>query len=143
MRESNPVAEPLIRSRRDVETYIGHFNARRYPEQIAYYAPDVRFSVGSLTLASPQAIADFYADFHADVDEHVELLRFAMTGDTVAGILAARFEPRTTYDRNGLRFETGTVYELVTFLFYTLQQGKIRRIHMARYAGGAEDFRSD
>jgi hypothetical protein len=101
----------------------------------------VRFSVGSLTLTSPQAIADFYADFHQHVDEHVELLRFAMTGDTVAGVLAARFEPRTTYDRNGLFFEAGQTYAFVTFLFYTLEKGKIRRIHMARYAGSADDFR--
>jgi hypothetical protein len=134
------MAEPRIRTREDVEAYIGHFNARRYPQQIAYYAPDVRFSVGSLTLTSPQAIADFYADFHAHVDEHVELLRFAMTGDTVAGVVAARFEPRTTYDRNGLRFDVGTVTEFVTFLLYTLDEGKIRRIHMARYAGSRRDF---
>jgi len=135
------MADSRIRTRADVEAYIGHFNARRYSEQIDYYAPDVRFAVGTLTLTSPQAIADFYADFHSHVDEHVELVRFAMTGDTVAGAMAARFEPRITYDRNGLKFEAGTVTEFVTFLLYTLDRGKIRRIHMARYAGRAEDLR--
>ena len=31
-----------IRTRADLDLYIGHFNAKRYEQQIAYYAPDIR-----------------------------------------------------------------------------------------------------
>ena len=39
-----------VTTRADLEAYIGHFNAKRYEPQIAYYAPDVIYKVGSLTL---------------------------------------------------------------------------------------------
>src|SRR5262245_2219714 len=71
-----------IQTRADLEKYIGHFNARRYDEQIAYYAPDVIYKVGTLTLTSPRQIADFYADFHQYVKEHVELVQLAIDGDS-------------------------------------------------------------
>ena len=129
-----------IRSQADLETYIGHFNAKRYDEQIAYYAPDVVYKVGSLTLTSPQAIKDFYADFHQYSKEFVRIAMFAQTGDVVAVALPSRFEPFRDYEKNGLSFKAGTLYEFVSLVFYRLKQGKIWRIRMARYAGTASDF---
>lgn len=129
-----------IRSRSDLETYVGHFNAKRYAEQIAYYAPDVRYKVGTLTIDSPQAIRDFYADFHSHSDEEVILREFAMTGDTVAVAMATRFEPFRDYVKNGLDFRAGTPVNIVTLAFYRLKDGQIHRIRMARYGGPASDF---
>src|SRR5688572_11408184 len=97
-----------IRTRADLEQYLGHFNAKRYAQQIAYYAPDVLYKVGSLTLTSPQQIADFYAEFHQHVKERVELLQVAIDGDTVAVATHAVFEPFRDYVRNGLSFKVGT-----------------------------------
>jgi hypothetical protein len=134
------MTEARIRSREDLEAYIGHFNARRYDEQIAYYAPDVRFKVGSLTLTSPEAIKDFYAEFHQYSKEHVRVALYAQTGDTVAVAVPSRFEPFRDYEKNGLSFKVGTVYEFVSLVFYTLKDGKIWRIRMARYAGPPSDF---
>jgi hypothetical protein len=136
------MTDARIRSREDLQTYIDHFNRKRYDEQIAYYAPDVMYKVGSLTLSSPQAIKDFYADFHQYSKEFVRVARFAQTGDTVAVALPSRFEPFRDYEKNGLSFKAGTIYEFVSLVFYTLKDGKIWRIRMARYAGPPGDFDS-
>ena len=131
-----------IATRADLEKYLGHFNNRRYEEQIAYYAPDVVYKVGTLTLTSPGQIADFYADFHQYVKEHVELIQIAIDGDTVAVALHAIFEPFEDYVRNGLTFKVGTTTDIVSFVFYRLQNGKIHRIRMTRYPGPSTDFDS-
>ena len=129
-----------IRSRADLQAYVDAFNGHDYATQIKYYAPDVAYDVGTLQIRSPQDIADFYDDFHDYVDEHVEIARFAMTGDTAAVVLPTRFEARETYDKNGLTYEAGSVREIVSFAFYDLKDGKIWRIRIARYAGDASDF---
>jgi hypothetical protein len=131
-----------IQTRADLEQYLGHFNAKRYAQQIAYYAPDVVYKVGSLTLTSPQQIADFYADFHQHVKERVELVQIAIDGDTVAVVLHAVFEPFRDYVRNGLSYKMGTVTDIVSFVFYRLKEGRIHRIRMTRYPGPVSDFES-
>jgi predicted ester cyclase len=129
-----------INSIADLQDYLDHFNNRRYAQQIAYYAPDVRYKVGTLTITSPQQIADFYADFHAYCREHVEIADFAMTGDTVAVVMPSRFEPFRDYDKHGLRFQAGHNVEFVSFILYKLKDGRIRRIRVGRYPGEAADF---
>ncbi len=131
-----------IRSRADLQRYLDHFNRREYERQIEYYAPDVLYKVGTLTLASPRAIADFYADFHEHCKEHVEIAQFALQGDVCAVVMPSRFEPFRDYRKHGLNFEAGKIVEFVSFIFYALKEGKIRRIRVARYAGSAEDFKT-
>jgi predicted SnoaL-like aldol condensation-catalyzing enzyme len=131
-----------IQTRADLEKYLAHFNNRRYEDQIAYYAPDVVYKVGSLTLTSPRQIADFYADFHQYVQEHVEIVQIAIDGDTVAAALHAIFEPFKDYVRNGLTFKVGTTTDIVSFVFYKLENGRIHRIRMTRYPGPMSDFAS-
>jgi predicted ester cyclase len=130
-----------VRSRADLQAYLDHFNRKEYEQQIAYYSPDVLYKVGTLTLSSPRQIADFYADFHQYCKEHVEIAQFALQGDVCAVVMPSRFEPFRDYQRHGLSFEAGKVVEFVSFIFYTLQDGKIRRIRVGRYAGTAQDFR--
>jgi SnoaL-like domain len=131
-----------IGSRADLEKYLAHFNDKEYERQIAYYAPDVVYKVGSLTLTSPRQIAEFYADFHQHVKEHVDLVDIAIDGDTIAVALHAVFEPFRDYVRNGLTFKVGTTTDIVSFVFYKLHDGRIRRIRMTRYGGPASDFAS-
>ena len=133
---------PRIRTRADLEQYLGHFNAKRYEQQIAYYSPDVIYKVGNLTLTSPRQIADFYTDFHQYVKERVEIVACAIDGDTVAAAMHAVFEPFRDYVRNGLLFKVGTTTDIVSFVFYRLQGGLIHRIRMTRYPGPASDFDS-
>ena len=125
----------------DLRDYVEHFNNRRYAQQIAYYAPDVRYRVGTLTITSPQQIAHFYADFHQHCREHVDIADFAMTGDTAAVVMPTRFEPFRDYDKHGLRFLAGQNVEIVSFIFYRLKDGRIWRIRVARYPGAAADLR--
>jgi len=134
--------EARIRSRADLQRYLDHFNRREYAQQIEFYAPDVLYKVGTLTLTSGQGIADFYADFHEHCKEHVEIAQFALQGDACAVVMPSRFEPFRDYRKHGLTFETGKTVEFVSFIFYTLQEGKIRRIRVARYAGSAADFKT-
>jgi hypothetical protein len=131
-----------IQTRADLQKYLTHFNNKDYEQQIAYYAPDVVYKVGSLTLTSSRQIADFYADFHQYVKEHVELVDIALAGDTVAVALHAIFEPFRDYVRNGLTFEVDTTTDIVSFVFYKLQDGRVRRIRMTRYGGPITDFSS-
>jgi predicted SnoaL-like aldol condensation-catalyzing enzyme len=131
---------PRIRTRADLEEYLGHFNARRYEQQIAYYAPDVIYKVGSLTLTSPRQIADFYSEFHQHSKEKVELVQAAIEGDIVGAVVHAVFEPFKDYVKNGLVFKAGVTTEIVSFAFYRLKDGRIHRIRMARYPGPVSDF---
>ena len=129
-----------IESRADLQKYLDAFNNRRYAEQICYYAPDVLYKVGTLTLTSPQAIADFYADFHEYVKEHVAIAEFAKNGDTVALAVDSRFEAFRDYEKHGLSFKVGNPLRFVSLVFYKLQNGKIHRIRMGRYNGAPDDF---
>ena len=130
----------IMATRADYEHYLACFNGKDYAGQIAYYAPDVWYKVGTLTLDSPQAIADFYTDFHGYSTEHVALREFALTGDVMAVAVATRFEPFRDYEKHGLLFKAGTVRDIVTLAFYRLKDGQIHRIRMARYEGAASDF---
>jgi len=132
--------DSIIRGRADLQDYLDRFNGRDYERQIAYYAPDVVYKVGSLTLDNPRAIADFYADFHLYAKEHVAIADFVMNGDTVAVTMPSRFEPFRDYQKNGLDFRAGQMVEIVSFIFYTLKNGKIWRIRTARYNGPFTDF---
>jgi predicted SnoaL-like aldol condensation-catalyzing enzyme len=129
-----------IESRADLQRYLDHFNNRRYEQQIAYYAPDVRYRVGTLTIDSPRGIAEFYADFHEYCREHVEIAEFVLQGDVCAVIMPSRFEPFRDYRKHGLTFEVGKTVEFVSFIFYRLKAGKIHRIRVARYNGTAADL---
>jgi hypothetical protein len=133
---------PRIQTHADMEQYIAHFNARRYEQQMAYYAPDVIYKVGSLTLTSPQQIVDFYADFHQHVKERMEIVQLAIDGDTVAAVIRAVFEPTKDYVRNGLLYKVGAVTDIVSFVFYRLSEGRIHRVRMTRYPGPVSDFAS-
>ena len=130
----------IIVEQADYEDYLAQFNMRNYVGQIAYYAPDVRYKVGTLTIDSPQAIADFYTDFHAYSSEHVALREFALTGDILAVAVATRFEPFRDYEKHGLVFKAGVPRDIVTLAFYRLKTGQIHRIRMGRYEGPASDF---
>ena len=129
-----------IRSREDLQHYLDCFNGKRYAEQCRFYAPDVVYKVGSLTLTSPQAIADFYADFHTYCDEYVEVADFLLDGDKCALSLPSYFRPFRDYEQNGLSFKVGENRAFVSFIIYTLKAGKIWRIQVARYPGPVSDF---
>lgn len=129
-----------ISGRADFERYFAAFNARDYALQTSFYAPDVEYAVGTFRASSPAEIGSFYADFHQYCDEVVRLAWFAMTGDIVSGVVPTRFEPFRDYFKHGLEFRAGEPRDSVTLAFWQLENGRIRRIRMARYGGPASDF---
>ena len=135
-----PAADARVRTRADLQAYLDHFNNKQYDQQVAYYAPDVVYKVGDLTLTSPKAIADFYRDFHLYVKEHVRIVDFIKDGDTVAVTMPSQFEAFKDYDKHGLKYKAGESKYIVSFIFYKLQNGKIKQIRVARYNGPPTDF---
>jgi hypothetical protein len=131
-----------IRSRADLDDYVAAFNRKDYERQISYYHPGVEYKVGTLTLSGPRAIADFYADFHQYSDENVLVHDFIMDGDQIAVSLPSWFKPFRDYRKNGLEFIAGEERNIVSFGMYTLKDGQIHRIRVARYNGPASDFPS-
>jgi len=129
-----------IESQADLQRYIDAFNSHRYADQITYYAPDIIYKVGTLTLTTPAAIAQFYEDFHTYVKEHVAIVEFAKNGDTIAVALDSKFDAFRTYEKHGLSFKVGSPLHILSLVFYKLQNGKIRRIRMGRYNGAPDDF---
>jgi hypothetical protein len=122
-----------------VQTYLDHFNAKRYDEQIKYYAPDVAFDVGTLKIRKPEDIKTFYADFHQYVDEHVEILDYIQSGNQIAMSLPSVFKPFRDYEKHGLSFLKGKIYENVSFIIYDLENDKFKRIRMARHSSNVRD----
>ena len=137
------LADARIRSRADLQHYFDSFNGKNYEAMIAYYAPDVIYKVGGATLTSPRAIADFYTDFHTYCREFVEIAAFALDGDTCAVAVPSYFEPFRDYEKHGLNFMVGSPVKIVSFIFYTLKDGKIWRIRATRYNGPAADFKPE
>jgi SnoaL-like domain len=118
--------------RTTLQTYLSHFNNRRYEQQAAYYAPDVAFELPTLTLRGPQAIIDLYKEFHPHVREHVEIADMIASRDKVFVVLPSRFEVLSDFKKYGLDFEAGKLYEIVSFIFYELESNKFKRIRSAR-----------
>ncbi len=135
------MTDARIRSRGDLQHYLDCFNGKRYAEQVEYYASDVIYKVGDLTLTAPQQIADFYADFHQYCKEFVEIADFLLDGDKCAVSMPSYFEPFRDYEKHGLSFKAGEKREIVSFIIYTLRDGKIWRIRVARYPGPISDFK--
>jgi hypothetical protein len=131
-----------VRTRADLEDYVAAFNGKDYEWQIGYYHPDVEYKVGTLTMSGPRAIADFYADFHQHSDEHVVVHDFIADGDQIAVTLPSWFGPFRDYHKNGLAFTAGEERNIVSFGIYTLKDGQIHRIRVARYNGPISDFPS-
>lgn len=131
-----------VRSRADLEDYVAAFNGKNYDRQISYYHPEVEYKVGTLTLSEPRAIADFYADFHLHADENVAVHDFIMDGNQIAVTLPSWFGPFKDYKKNGLDFTAGEERNIVSFGIYTLKDGQIHRIRVARYNGPVSDFPS-
>lgn len=126
--------------RRTLETYLAHFNNKEYDRQAAYYAPDVSFELPSLTLKGPAAIIGLYKEFHPHVREHVEIEDAIFGVNKIFVVLPSRFECLKDFKKYGLNFEAGKLYEIVSFIFYELENDKLKRIRSARQSYKVSDL---
>lgn len=124
-----------------LNTYLGHFNNRRYDQQAKFYAPDVSFELPTLTLRGPDAIIGLYKEFHACVREHVEIEDIIFGDGKIFAIVPTRFEAFKDFKKYGLNFEAGKVYENVSFVLWELENDKFKRIRSARHSAKVSDLK--
>ena len=130
----------MLMDRKTVETYLSHFNNKRYDQQAAFYAPDVVFELPTLTLKGPKAIIDLYKEFHPHVKEHVEIEDILIDGNKIFVVMPSRFECHKDFKKYGLNFEAGKLYENVSFILYDVENDKFKRIRSARYKAKVSDL---
>jgi len=123
-----------------LETYLEHFNNKRYEQQASFYAPDVVFELPSLTLRGPGAIIDLYKEFHPHVRERVEIADLIIGDNKMFVVLPSRFDVIMDFKKYGLNFEAGKRYDIVSFIFYELENDKFKRIRSARQSAKVTDL---
>ncbi len=124
-----------------LNTYLGHFNNRRYAEQAKFYAPDVSFALPTLTLHGPEAIIGLYKEFHPCVNEHVEIEDIIFGEGKIFAVVPSRFEAIKDFKKYGLNFEAGKLYENVSFCLWEYRNEQFWRIRSARHSAKVSDLK--
>jgi hypothetical protein len=117
----------------DFLRYLDAFNNKRYDDLVPFYAPDVEVNLPGLTLRGPQEIVGFYKDFHTYVREFVEARYLVVDASGVAVEMYTEFECFRDYPNEKLPFKKGEVRRLLNFVHYDLENGRFKRIRVARY----------
>jgi len=127
-------------NRQMLDTYLGHFNNRRYDEQAKLYAPHVSFELPTLTLRGPEAIIGLYKEFHPCVSEHVEIEDIIFGDGKIFAIVPTRFDVHKDFKKYGLNFEAGKRYDNVSFVLWEHENGMFTRIRSARQSSKVSDI---
>ncbi len=117
----------------DFHRYLGYFNNKIYDKLADFYAADVVLELPMFTLEGPQAIVDFYKDFHQYVREFVEANYLVMDEGGVAVEMYSEFECLRDYPNEKLPFRKGETRRLLNFVHYDLANGKFQNVRVARY----------
>jgi len=120
-------------TKEDFQRYLDSFNKKLYDQLVPYYAADVEVELPGLTLKGPQEIVSFYADFHTYVREYVEARYLVVDETGVAVEMYTEFECFRDYPNEKLPFKKGEVRRLLNFVHYDLENGRFKRIRVARY----------
>lgn len=120
-------------TKEDFLRYLDAFNNRRYDQLVPFYAPDVEVNLPGFTLKGPQEIVRFYEDFHTYVREFVEARYLVIDEIGVAVEMYTEFECFRVYPSEVLPFKKGEVRRLLNFVHYDLENGRFKRIRVARY----------
>jgi hypothetical protein len=120
-------------TKENFQRYLGSFNKKLYDQLVPYYAADVEVELPGLTLKGPQGIVSFYADFHTYVREYVEARYLVIDETGVAVEMYSEFECFRDYPNEKLPFKNGEVRRLLNFVHYDLENGRFKRIRVARY----------
>ena len=126
------------------EEYVAAFNGKDYQRLGEFYADDVEFFLSEergLVFHGRKSILDLYRPFHRAVDEHVEIVRFADSGDFLAVEVAAEFRPIPGKTQQVIDLPQGKVLKVTTFAFYDLgPDDRFTRIRAASYNRRYEDI---
>lgn len=117
----------------DFHRYLGYFNNKMYEKLIPFYAADVVIELPAFSLEGPQAIVDFYKDFHTYVREFVEANYLVMDERGIAVEMYSEFECFRDYPNEKLPFRKGETRRLLNFVHYDLVNDKFKNVRVARY----------
>lgn len=113
--------------------YLELFNARDYDGVLSHLHHDAEIVFAGMALRGHQAVRDFYAFFHAHVDETISLNRFLGNDDMVALEGTVRLEARRDLTAEMLAakglerlvaLKQGDVVEMRQFIHYHLTEGR-------------------
>jgi ketosteroid isomerase-like protein len=102
----------------------------------AYYTDDVVCELGPLTLDGRQAIVDFYRGMFAKVRESLQLHRLVADENGLCADITSTFTAiEDASNFAPMPLAKGQALTIPVFVVYTLRDGKICRIQVARGAG--------
>ena len=134
------MTEPAILDRAAYDRYLAAFNARDYDGVANFYVDPPRMEFFGIVITSRQALKDFYAWLHDNVDENVRVLNFAASEtctaiDAIVRISAKKDLTRAALAARGatgfLPIRAGDVQEIRQFIFYSTQGGRIEKVECA------------
>ena len=123
-------------TREEYENYLRLFNARDYDGVLDHFTDDAEVEFAGFAFKGREVVKQFYAFFHAYVDERIELHRFLSDEHTVALEATVRLEAKADLTEEMLRerglaglftLRKGQVLEVPQFIHYHLQDGKFAR----------------
>lgn len=115
--------------------YTKAFSAGLAEQYSAFYQDDVELTIASVgTLKGKQAIVDFYTDMFRTVREELEINKVIYADDVIVGNFISVF--RASADAPDFAvgpLEAGQAYRVPVLVYYTLEDGLISRIQVARF----------
>ncbi len=98
-----------------------------------FYTDDVVCELSTLTLNGRDGIVNFYKDMFEKVRENLELHRLIADGDALCADITSTFTAvEDASDFAPMPLKKGEVRTVPVFVVYTLREGKISRIKVAR-----------
>lgn len=123
-------------NRDQFDAYLAAFNRRDYDAVLSQYTQDGEIVFAGYAFKGHQAVRDFYAFFHAHVDERINVQRFVADDHTVVLEATVRLEGKSALtsgmlEAKGLgnlfQLEKGQVVEVPQFIHYHLRDGKFAK----------------
>ncbi len=113
--------------------YTRAFSAADLDTASQFYTEDVVCELGSLTLNGRDGIVNFYKGMFQKVRESLDLHRLIADGDGLCADITSTFTAvEDASDFAPMAMKKGQVRTIPVFVIYTLREGKICRIKVAR-----------
>ena len=113
--------------------YTRAFSSADLDAASQYYTEDVVCELGSLTLTGRDGIVNFYKDMFKRVRESLTLHKLSADENSMCADITSTFTAvEDASDFAPMPLKKGDVLNVPVFVFYTLRDGKICRIQVAR-----------
>ena len=119
--------------RQSFMAYARAFSNAEFDTFSQYYTEDVTCDLGSLTLTGRQGIVDFYGDMFTRIRESLTLHSLTADDNGLCADITSTFTAiEDASDFAPLPLKKGEVLNVPVFVVYTLREGRICRIRVAR-----------